>query len=62
MVPWYPARTWLQKNCATLQDHRIIWQADHNVLGTAPKLAAAQVLEWITKPPAIDPTRRREST
>jgi pimeloyl-ACP methyl ester carboxylesterase len=58
IVPWYPARAWLRENCAALRGHRIIWRADHNVLGTAPELAAAQVLKWITPPPAVDPMRQ----
>lgn len=48
VVPWMFVRRWLKKNCPSLRDYRIIWNADHNVLGTAPDSAAAQVLKWMT--------------
>jgi pimeloyl-ACP methyl ester carboxylesterase len=47
IVPWFPAQRWLRRNCPGIAGCRVIWRADHNVLGTAPKLAAAQVLEWM---------------
>ena len=34
VVPWCFVRPWLRKNCPTLRDYKIIWRADHNVLGT----------------------------
>lgn len=37
------------KTRPAIDGQRIIWRADHNVLGTAPKAAAAQVLKWIAK-------------
>jgi pimeloyl-ACP methyl ester carboxylesterase len=49
IVPWYPAWRVLHRDCSSLFGQRIIWRADHNVLGTAPKAAAAQVLKWIAK-------------
>jgi pimeloyl-ACP methyl ester carboxylesterase len=49
IVPWIFVRRWLRKNCRALQAYKIFWQADHNVLGTAPNPAAKQVLEWIGK-------------
>jgi pimeloyl-ACP methyl ester carboxylesterase len=47
IVPWPFVRNWLKKNCATLCACKIIRAADHNVLGTAPKESAAQVLDWM---------------
>ncbi len=47
IVPWMLTRPWLKRNCSALRDYRIIWGADHNVLGTAPEQAATQVLRWI---------------
>jgi len=47
IVPWPFVRRWLRKNCATLKDYKIIPGADHAVLATAPRPAAAQVLQWI---------------
>jgi pimeloyl-ACP methyl ester carboxylesterase len=49
IVPWYPALRWLRRNCQALREDRVIWRADHNVLGTAPEAAAAQVLEWLSR-------------
>lgn len=47
IVPWMFVRRWLRKNCRELRDYKIFWQADHNVLGTAPEPAAKQVLNWM---------------
>ena len=47
MVPWPFVRRWLKRNCAALRDYKIIRSADHNVLATAPKRSATQVLEWM---------------
>jgi pimeloyl-ACP methyl ester carboxylesterase len=47
IVPWPFVFPWLRRHCPALRDSRIIWQADHNVLGTAPQLSAEQVLRWI---------------
>jgi pimeloyl-ACP methyl ester carboxylesterase len=60
IVPWYPARRWLQRNCPAFQGHHVIWQADHNVLGTAPRAAASQVLKWMIKRPESDPGKRND--
>jgi pimeloyl-ACP methyl ester carboxylesterase len=47
IVPWFPVRGWLKKNCSTLQEYRVIWRSDHNVLGNASHAAAKQVLQWM---------------
>jgi pimeloyl-ACP methyl ester carboxylesterase len=47
IVPWPRVRHWLRRNCPGLREHRIVWSADHNVLSTAPKIAADQVVRWI---------------
>jgi pimeloyl-ACP methyl ester carboxylesterase len=49
IVQWWWVRPWLRKNCASLRDYQIFWGADHNVLGTAPKRAAEQVVAWIAQ-------------
>jgi pimeloyl-ACP methyl ester carboxylesterase len=49
IVPWPFTRRWLRKNCLPLRDYKIIRSADHNVLSTAPKEAAQQVLEWMSR-------------
>ncbi len=48
VVPWLFIRPWLRRHCPALRDYKIIWQADHNVLGTAPDAAADQVMSWMT--------------
>jgi pimeloyl-ACP methyl ester carboxylesterase len=47
IVPWPFVRRWLKRNCPALRDYKIIKTADHNVLGTAPRQSARQVLEWM---------------
>jgi len=47
VVPWLWVRRWLKQNCPALREYKIIWRADHNVLGTAPDAAAEQVLRWM---------------
>ncbi len=49
VVPWFFVRGWLKRNCPALREYRIIWRADHNVLGTAPDLAAKHVLRWMNQ-------------
>ncbi len=62
VVPWLWTRRWLVKNCPALRRYRIVWHADHNVLGTAAKVAADQILEWMSNcGPAVErpPSRLR---
>ena len=47
IVPWCCVRPWLRRNCPSLRDYRVLWHADHNVLGTAPDAAAEWVAKWI---------------
>ncbi|MGN6555662.1 MAG: alpha/beta fold hydrolase [Verrucomicrobiota bacterium] len=47
IVPWLLVRRWLRKHSPALREYKIIWNADHNVLGTAPDQAADQVVSWI---------------
>jgi len=47
VVPWLSVRRWLKRNCASYAGWKVIWGADHNVLGSAPAAAARQVLEWM---------------
>jgi pimeloyl-ACP methyl ester carboxylesterase len=49
IVPWPLARRWLRRHCPALREFRIIWRADHNVLGTAPEAAAEQVVQWMAR-------------
>ena len=47
IVPWCFVLPSLRRNCPGFRDARVIFKADHNVLGTAPRQAAEQVLAWI---------------
>jgi len=47
VVPWFWVRRWLRGNCPGLKGYRIIWLADHNVLGTSPDVAAEQIRTWM---------------
>jgi pimeloyl-ACP methyl ester carboxylesterase len=51
IVPWPFVRRWLGKNCPALREYKIIRHADHNVLSTAPKETAKQVLDWMNQQP-----------
>jgi len=47
VVPWPWVRRWLRQNCPTLRDYKVLPGADHNVLSTAPRESAEQVVRWI---------------
>jgi pimeloyl-ACP methyl ester carboxylesterase len=49
LVPWFILRPTLKRRCPGLRAYRIIWASDHNVLGTASKASADQIVEWITR-------------
>jgi pimeloyl-ACP methyl ester carboxylesterase len=47
IVPWPWVRHWTSRHCPALRQYRVLWRADHTVLGTAPDAAAEQVLAWM---------------
>ncbi|PYI82681.1 MAG: hypothetical protein DME26_16815 [Verrucomicrobia bacterium] len=47
LVPWPFVRLWLRRHCPGYRGGKTIWGADHNVLGTAPRPAAEQIVQWI---------------
>ena len=47
MVPWFLVKPWMTRSCPALGRYRIVFKADHNVLGTAPQKSAEQVLSWM---------------
>lgn len=47
VVPWPPVQRWLRRECPGWRGSRVVWTADHNVLGTGTPAAAAQVLGWM---------------
>lgn len=49
VVPWLPVQRWLRRECPGWRANRVVWTADHNVLGTGTSKAAAQVLAWLAE-------------
>lgn len=49
IVPWPWVHRWLRRHCGGFHGSRIIFNADHNVLGTAPQKSAEQILRWINE-------------
>ena len=47
IVPWPFVQPWLKRNCPGFRGWKVIWRADHNVLGTAPQAAAECILRWM---------------
>lgn len=47
VVLWPPVFRWLGGNCPGFGGKRVLGRADHNVLGTAPREAAEQVVAWM---------------
>ncbi|MBI5801197.1 MAG: alpha/beta hydrolase [Verrucomicrobia bacterium] len=47
VVPWLPVQRRLRRECPGWLADRVVWTADHNVLGTGTREAAAQVLAWM---------------
>jgi pimeloyl-ACP methyl ester carboxylesterase len=47
LVPWCYVRWWLRRNCPGYRGGKMMWRADHNVLGTAPKASAELILRWM---------------
>jgi len=47
VVPWPFVHPWLRRNCPGFRGRCIIFNADHNVLGTAPHKSAEQILQWM---------------
>jgi pimeloyl-ACP methyl ester carboxylesterase len=48
LVPWCQVRWWLKRNCPGYRLGKMIWRADHNVLGTAPRMSAELILSWMS--------------
>ena len=47
IVPWASVGPQLKRNCPTLKKQKIIWGADHTVLGSAAKESARAILAWM---------------
>ncbi len=66
IVPRLLTKYWLNRNCPGFTESKMIFTADHNVLGTAPAEASKVVLMWMregkerggeTRPEAAQPKR-----
>jgi pimeloyl-ACP methyl ester carboxylesterase len=56
VVPWPFVGSYLRHHCPTCHNQCVLWPADHNVLGTAPRPAARLVLDWMNVArPALQP-------
>ena len=51
IVPWPFVYPWLRENCGGYRDWKIIYSADHHVLGAAKK-SALQIRRWMQSVPA----------
>jgi pimeloyl-ACP methyl ester carboxylesterase len=47
VVPPWPVRRWLRRHCPGFRGARLFFASDHNVLNSAPRRAADQVLAWV---------------
>ncbi len=49
IVPWWPVRRWLRRECPGWRGDRMLYRADHTVLATQPEASVKQVLEWMAE-------------
>lgn len=49
IVFWPAVKRWLRRNCPGYRETRVLKKADHNVLGTDPEGAVAQVRAWLNE-------------
>ena len=56
-----PVLRWLRTRCSMFKTHRIIWPADHNVLGTEPAKSAEQIAKWISSERGIRSSTIRDA-
>ncbi len=47
IVPALPVWLWCRHHCPGYRASKLIWSADHNVLGTAPARSARYVMGWM---------------
>ena len=47
IVPWWPVRAWLRRECPGWSGDRILFAADHTVLATRPVASATIALDWL---------------
>lgn len=47
VVPYFPVRHWLRKNCPAFREAKSIPTFDHNILATAHIRCARQIVDWM---------------
>jgi len=47
IVPWWHVRPWLRRNCPGYRGSRIVWSGGHNILLSAPRESAKQIMDWV---------------
>jgi pimeloyl-ACP methyl ester carboxylesterase len=47
IVPWWQVRPWLRRHCPGHRASRVIWSGGHNVLLSAPRKSADQIMDWV---------------
>jgi pimeloyl-ACP methyl ester carboxylesterase len=47
VVMWFLVRPWLARNCPGYRGWRLVFSAEHNVLGFQPRASARQILKWM---------------
>jgi pimeloyl-ACP methyl ester carboxylesterase len=50
IVPWWQVRPWLRRHCPGYRACRIVWSGGHNVLLSAPRKSADQIMHWVCEP------------
>jgi pimeloyl-ACP methyl ester carboxylesterase len=51
IVPWWQVGPWLRRHCPGYRASRIIWSGGHNVLLSAPRKSADQIMDWVCESP-----------
>ena len=54
VVPWFHVRPWLKRHCPACRAFKLVWRADHHVLGTAPAVCARAILQWMSTENHVD--------
>jgi pimeloyl-ACP methyl ester carboxylesterase len=47
IVPWWLVRPWLRRHCPAFRGSRLVLNAGHNVLLSAPRKSVEQILDWM---------------
>jgi hypothetical protein len=47
IVMWFLVQPWLKTHCPAYRGWRLVWSAEHNVLGFQPRISAQQIMQWL---------------